>query len=196
MKTRGQDFRKFCTRNIKAVQQASVTKAIHLSSIGAHTDKGAGILSTHHHVENILAELPVSVSIKFMRPVGFYGNLLANVNVIKQLNKGFIGTVIALRYYGIGGLLSGKRGVILAKHDFEWFGQVSFACPLFADGIINGRIVRGPSSQTINITVEPTEGSGDKLAFARRKGRSGGIMQKRLGEVVQWFSGLVKSSTC
>lgn len=101
---------------VQAIQQAGVTKAIHLSSIGAHTDKGVGILSTHHHVENILRELPDSVSIKFMRPVGFYGNLLANVNVIKQLSKGFIGAVIALQYYGIGGLLSGKRGVIAANY--------------------------------------------------------------------------------
>src|SRR4051794_20529346 len=57
---------------VQAIQQSGVTKAIHLSSIGAHTDKGVGMLATHHYVENILSALPKNVSIKFMRPVGFY----------------------------------------------------------------------------------------------------------------------------
>jgi uncharacterized protein YbjT (DUF2867 family) len=104
---------------VKAIKQAGITRAIHLSSIGAHTDKGVGILAIHHHVENILRELPDSISIKFMRPVGFYGNLLANVNAIKQLSKGFIGGLMALQYYGIGGLLSGKRGVMVANYGGE-----------------------------------------------------------------------------
>ena len=39
---------------VQAVQQSGVTKVIHLSSIGAHTDEGVGMLATHHHVENIL----------------------------------------------------------------------------------------------------------------------------------------------
>ena len=99
-----------------AIRSAGITKAIHLSSIGAHTDKGVGVLAAHHHVENILRALPDSVSIKFMRPVGFYGNLMANIRVIKQLSKGFTGMLMALQYYGIGGLLSGKRGVILANY--------------------------------------------------------------------------------
>ena len=40
----------------QAIQQSGVTKAIHLSSIGAHTDKGVGMLAAHHYVENILNE--------------------------------------------------------------------------------------------------------------------------------------------
>jgi uncharacterized protein YbjT (DUF2867 family) len=68
----------------QAIRQSSVLKVIHLSSIGAHTDKGNGILSTHHYVENILKQLPPAVSIKFMRPVGFYYNMFAFIQSIKR----------------------------------------------------------------------------------------------------------------
>ena len=51
------------SKNYKqAVQQSGVKKLIHLSSIGAHTDKGVGMLATHHTIENILNELPAIVS--------------------------------------------------------------------------------------------------------------------------------------
>jgi len=67
----------------QAIQQAGVKKVVHLSSIGAHTNKGNGILAVHYQVENLLSQLPADVSIKFMRPVGFYYNLLAFIPTIK-----------------------------------------------------------------------------------------------------------------
>ncbi len=71
-------------RNYKqAIQQSGVKRVVHLSSIGAHTDKGNGILAFHYNVENILRELPDDVSIKFMHPVGFYYNMLAFIPTIK-----------------------------------------------------------------------------------------------------------------
>jgi len=100
----------------KAVEQADVKKIVHLSSIGAHTDKGVGLLQLHYIAENILKQLPDDVSIKFMRPGGFFYNLLVNVEVIKTLSKGLLGGIMALQHYGIGGLLSGKRGVIVANY--------------------------------------------------------------------------------
>jgi uncharacterized protein YbjT (DUF2867 family) len=68
----------------QAVQQSGVKRVVHLSSIGAHTNKGNGILAFHHSAENILKELPEVVSIKFMRPVGFYYNMLAFIPTIKK----------------------------------------------------------------------------------------------------------------
>jgi uncharacterized protein YbjT (DUF2867 family) len=67
----------------QAIQTSGVKRVVHLSSIGAHTDKGNGILAFHHDVENTLSQLPEDVSIKFMRPVGFYYNLLAFIPTIK-----------------------------------------------------------------------------------------------------------------
>ncbi len=68
---------------VQAILRSGVTKVVHLSSIGAHTDKGNGILRFHYDVENILKQLPGDVSIKFMRPVGFYYNMLAFIQTIK-----------------------------------------------------------------------------------------------------------------
>ena len=68
----------------QAIQQSGVKRVVHLSSVGAHTDKGVGMLAFHHNVENILKQLPEDVSIKFMRPVGFYYNLFAFIPTIKS----------------------------------------------------------------------------------------------------------------
>ena len=73
----------------EAIQKTGVTKVIHLSSIGGHTDQGVGMLATHHLVENILKELPDNVAIKTMRPVGFYHNMLAFTGAIKNAGKVF-----------------------------------------------------------------------------------------------------------
>jgi len=70
----------------KAIQESGVKHVVHLSSIGAHTDKGNGILAFHYDAENILKQLPDDVSIKFMRPVGFYYNMFAFIQTIKTQN--------------------------------------------------------------------------------------------------------------
>jgi uncharacterized protein YbjT (DUF2867 family) len=71
---------------VQAIQESGVTKVIHLSSLGGHTDKGVGMLATHHLVENILSKLSNSVAIKTLRPVGFYHNMLAFIPAIRNAN--------------------------------------------------------------------------------------------------------------
>ncbi len=78
----------------QAIEQSGVKRVVHLSSIGAHTDKGNGLLAFHYNVENILKTLPLDVAITFMRPVGFYYNLLGFINTIKTQG------VIATNYGG------------------------------------------------------------------------------------------------
>jgi uncharacterized protein YbjT (DUF2867 family) len=68
---------------VQAIQQSGVKKVVHLSSIGAHTNKGNGILTFHYNIEQILNALPGDVSIVFMRPVGFYYNMLNFIGGIK-----------------------------------------------------------------------------------------------------------------
>ena len=70
----------------QAVEDSGVKHVVHLSSIGAHTDKGNGMLAFHYNVENILRQLPDDVSVKFMRPVGFYVNMFAFIPTIKTQN--------------------------------------------------------------------------------------------------------------
>ncbi|MDR6942780.1 SDR family oxidoreductase [Mucilaginibacter pocheonensis] len=74
---------KIASNYAEAILQSGVKRAVHLSSIGAHTDKGNGILAFHHEVENILNKLPSDIAITFMRPVGFYYNTLAFIPTIK-----------------------------------------------------------------------------------------------------------------
>ena len=50
-----------------------------------------GLLRFHFMAESILRALAADVAIKFMRPVGFYGNLLMTIDTIKTLSKGFLG---------------------------------------------------------------------------------------------------------
>jgi uncharacterized protein YbjT (DUF2867 family) len=78
----------------QAIQQSGVKRVVHLSSIGAHTDQGNGLLAFHYNVEKILKSLPSEVAITFMRPVGFYDNLLGFINTIKTQG------VIATNYGG------------------------------------------------------------------------------------------------
>ena len=67
----------------QAIEQSGVKKVIHLSSTGAHTNKGIGLLESHYNVENILKQLPDDVIIKTLRPGGFYYNVLAFIPTIK-----------------------------------------------------------------------------------------------------------------
>jgi len=76
-------FKQIGSNYKQAVEQSGVKRIVHLSSIGARTDKGNGSLAVHYAVENILKQLPADVSIKFMRPVGFYTNIFRFMQTIK-----------------------------------------------------------------------------------------------------------------
>lgn len=70
-----------------AIEQSSVKQVVYLSSIGAHLPKGSGLLVGHYKGEGIMNTLS-NVAIAFMRPVGFYYNLLGFIPMIKS--EGFI----------------------------------------------------------------------------------------------------------
>ena len=67
----------------QAISRSGVKRLVHLSSIGAHLDKGSGIILAHREVELILDKLS-GVATTFMRPVGFYYNLLGFIPMIKS----------------------------------------------------------------------------------------------------------------
>ncbi|HEY1166199.1 MAG TPA: NAD(P)H-binding protein [Chitinophaga sp.] len=67
----------------QAVEQSGVKQVVHLSSIGAHMDKGNGFLIFHYNVEQLLKQLPDDVAIKFIRPVGFYTNMFSFIPTIR-----------------------------------------------------------------------------------------------------------------
>lgn len=71
----------------KAIVQSGVKRIVHLSSIGAHLEKGSGIILEHRQVEQILGKIK-GIDITFMRPTAFQYNLLAFIPLIK--NTGMI----------------------------------------------------------------------------------------------------------
>jgi uncharacterized protein YbjT (DUF2867 family) len=78
----------------QAILETGVKRVVFLSSIGAHLDKGNGLLAFYYTVENSLNSLPADTAITFMRPVSFYYNLLGFINTIKTQG------VIATNYGG------------------------------------------------------------------------------------------------
>jgi len=73
---------------VQAISKSGVKRVVYLSSVGAHTNKGNGLLTMHYNAEHTLSQLPPDVAISFMRPVGFYKNLLGYIYGIK--NQGVI----------------------------------------------------------------------------------------------------------
>lgn len=76
-------YGRIATNYSQAIELSGVKRLVHLSSIGAHLDKGSGIILAHHNAEVVLNKLS-NVSITFMRPTAFYYNLYGFVNVIKE----------------------------------------------------------------------------------------------------------------
>lgn len=68
----------------EAIRRAGIKRIVNLSSIGAHLDKGNGILLGTYHVENILNYLPEEVAITHIRPTEFYYNLFGFIDLIKS----------------------------------------------------------------------------------------------------------------
>jgi uncharacterized protein YbjT (DUF2867 family) len=115
-----------------AIQAAGVKQVVHLSSVGAHLDKGTGLLAFHHLAESLFKELPAEVIIKHMRPVGFYTNLFNYKSTIQ--GKGLLGLFFTLRFSGFRSLISGKTGVIVANYGAEdkmpWVSPLDIAAAI------------------------------------------------------------------
>ena len=63
------------------------------NNIGAHLDKGTGLILGHHYVEGILKNLS-NVAITYIRPAAFYYNLFGFIAAIKRTG------IIASNYGG------------------------------------------------------------------------------------------------
>lgn len=70
----------------QALENASVTNIVNLSSIGADADEAAGSLHAYNLIEHELRKLD-GVNLAFVRPTGFYANLFGNLATIKTEHK-------------------------------------------------------------------------------------------------------------
>lgn len=73
-----------------AIEKSGVKRVVNLSSIGAHLEKGNGILEGTYYVEKALNGLPSDIAITHIRPVEIYYNLFQFVGLIKD--QGIIGS--------------------------------------------------------------------------------------------------------
>lgn len=99
-----------------AIKASGVKQVVNLSTIGAHLEKGSGILIGAHDVEGILNALPADVAITHMRPTSFFYNLFAHTHSIK--NEGRIAT-----NYGVGDIIPWVAPVDIAAAIAEEIGR-------------------------------------------------------------------------
>jgi uncharacterized protein YbjT (DUF2867 family) len=67
-----------------AIEKSGIKRVVNLSSIGAHLEKGNGILLGAHDVEQTLNKLLAEVAITHIRPTSFFYNLLGYAPMIKS----------------------------------------------------------------------------------------------------------------
>lgn len=70
-----------------AIRQSGVKRVVNLSSWGAHRDNGTGGIVGAYHLEKIMNDLPVEVSITHIRPTSFYYNLFSFIPMIKHTGR-------------------------------------------------------------------------------------------------------------
>lgn len=81
------NYEKWARAYAQAISSANVKHVVNLSSIGAHLDKGNGIIAGAFLVEKILNELPSDFVVTHIRPSSFYTNLLGYISTIKSDEK-------------------------------------------------------------------------------------------------------------
>jgi len=77
-------YRRLGANYAKAIATSGTKRVVNLSTIGAHLEKGSGILLGAHDVEQTLNELPSDVAITHIRPTSFYYNLYGYAEMIKN----------------------------------------------------------------------------------------------------------------
>ncbi len=82
-------YKRLANNYAYAIQQAGIKRVVHLSSYGAHLEKGTGFILGAHYAEGVLNKVP-DVSLTHLRPGYFYTNLYRFADMIK--GAGFIGS--------------------------------------------------------------------------------------------------------
>jgi len=75
-------YRKIGGCYVDALRASGVRRVIHLSSFGAHLDRGTGFVLGAHFVEGLLNEVP-GLAVTHIRSTSFYTNLFGFIGLIK-----------------------------------------------------------------------------------------------------------------
>ena len=82
----------------ESIMSNGIQFVVNLSSVGAHLEKGAGHITGMNRIEQVLNTLS-GISIKHLRPVFFYTNLFAQLELIK--NFGLMGANFSLNKFAM-----------------------------------------------------------------------------------------------
>ena len=99
-------FNRICNNYLQAIRQAGVQRVVVLSGWAAEMTEGENPESVFHELKN--------VHLSFLRPSIFYSNFYSLMDLVK--GKGMMGSLMALRAYGLLGFLTGKRGVLASNY--------------------------------------------------------------------------------
>lgn len=99
-------LRSIAQNYVQAIQRSGIKRVILLSGWTA------AVIDAYKELENRFNDLP-GVSVTHIRPGYFYSNFYDSIGMIQ--GKGWMGTLMALRYMGLGALLTGKRGMLLGN---------------------------------------------------------------------------------
>jgi uncharacterized protein YbjT (DUF2867 family) len=66
-------YKRIATHYANAIQKAGISRVVYLSSFGAHTDEGVGIIAGAYNAEQILGAIP-GLALTSIRPTSFFYN--------------------------------------------------------------------------------------------------------------------------
>ncbi|RFZ90702.1 NAD-dependent dehydratase [Mucilaginibacter conchicola] len=121
---------------ITAIKASGVKRVVLLSGWAADLVKD-------ENIEHLFDGLNTSLTI--MRPAAFYTNFYQSIDLIK--GKGLMGKFLALRYLGLGALLSGKTGLLMGNYGGD--DRIVFVSPKDIADAVAEELVLQPREKNI-----------------------------------------------
>lgn len=133
----GAYLRQMAQSYVEAIRQANLKRVVLLSGWVADLIPG-------DQIEEVFADIKVPLTT--MRPGSFYSNFYQSIDLIK--GKGLMGKWLALRYLGLGALLTGKTGLLMGNYGGE--DQIIFVSPLdIADAVAEELLITAPEKRKV-----------------------------------------------
>ncbi len=161
----------------QAIRDSGVKRVVHLSSIGAHLEKGTGLILGHYYVEGILNKLP-GIAITTMRPTAFYYNQYGFLPGIKKSgiiasNYGAEDRVVWVSPLDIADAIAEEIVKPFEGRKIRYVGSEELSCNEVA-GIL-GAAIGKPDLQWIVITDEQMRAGLDAIGMAPKI--AGGLVE-------------------
>ncbi len=132
----GDYLRRMAQNYVQALKQAGTKRVVIMS--GWVADLVTGV-----NAEDIFKGLSTSLTI--IRPGSFYTNFYQSIDLIK--GKGLTGKFLALRYSGLGALLTGKTGLLMGNYGGD--DRIIFVSPEDIADAVAEELILYPEKTTI-----------------------------------------------